>query len=113
MKKITVELYSAASVPDNEGVTSRGLTFSTELKGLLLPSDTILSSEGYSLKEDTSYRFFCKQKHDDIKAGNVIVADGRQFTIVHVSDYQKIRIIYISTEVNKEGRRSFSGTLRY
>ncbi len=113
MKKNTAVLFSAVPEIDGEGRTYASLTEQGRLKGIMIPVNSELAAKGFGFDENISHRFFCKDKNPIISSGNVIRYDGSDYTIVHVADYDKVRVIHLNTLVGRSNVRSVVQSLRY
>ena len=113
MKRVSVLLFVREAVLDDEGRTDGVLTPAGSLKGTMIPVSSELANRDFGFDENVSFRFFCKGKSDDITAGNVIRYKGEDYSIVHISDYGKIKVIHINTLIGRKHVRNVVQAMRY
>lgn len=113
MKKNNATLFGYAPSVDDEGRVNRVLQEICRVKGVLIPVSSELAAKGFGFDENISHRFFCKEKSPFISAGNVIRYKDKDYSIVHVADYDKIKVVNLNTLIGRTNVRSVVQSLRY
>lgn len=113
MKKVKAYVYSCVPSVDEEGRTVRELTLQGTASGVILPVSSELAAKDFGFDENISHRLFCKEKNPFITAGNVIKYNEKDYNIVHVADYGKIRVVHLNTLIGRQNVRSVVQSLRY
>ena len=113
MRKANVLLFSCMPGVDAEGRTNNELTPAGKLKGVIIPVSGEMAGKSFGYDENVSFRFFCKEDSPGICAGNVIRYDGKDYSIVHVADYGKVKVIHINTLIGRNNVRSVVQSMRY
>ncbi len=113
MKKNTAVLYSITPRVDYEGRIVRTLTEQGRFKGMMVPVNSELAAKEFGFDENISHRFFCKASSPMLVAGNILRYNGRDYSIVHVADYDKVKVVHLNTLVGRSNVRSVVQSLRY
>ncbi|OQB14575.1 MAG: hypothetical protein BWY15_01087 [Firmicutes bacterium ADurb.Bin193] len=113
MKKNKALLFEYIHSADPEGRITSELVQVACLKGVMIPVNSELAAKGFGFDENISHRFFCKEINPCIRSGNVIRYDNKDYSIVHVADYGKVKVIHLNTLIGRRSVRSVVQNLRY
>ena len=113
MRKTDVLLFARTPSVDGEGRTGSALAEAGKLKGTMIPVTAEMADKSFGFDENVSFRFFCKDNNPKLRSGNVLRYDGEDYSIVHVSDYGKVKVVYINTLIGRNNVRNVVQSLRY
>lgn len=113
MKKKNALLLSYVPSIDDEGRVDRTLTEQCRIKGTMIPVSSELAAKGFGFDDNVSHRFFCKEKSPFISTGNVVRFNGSDYSIVHVANYDKVKVVHLNTLIGRSNVRSVVQSLRY
>lgn len=113
MKKHNAYLYCATPSASTEGVVGTELSPVGVMKGVMIPVHSEMAGKGFGFDENVSFRFFTKFDSEHIVTGNVVRYQGKDYTIVHIADYGKVKVLYLNTLIGKTAVRSITKSIRY
>ncbi|MDR0405667.1 MAG: hypothetical protein LBH54_02605 [Clostridiales bacterium] len=113
MRKNDALLFSCEPYSDGEGRIARAADPRGGVKGIMVPVGSELAAREFGFAENVSHRFFCKEENPHLLAGNMMRYDGRDYTIVHVADYGRIKVVHLNTLIGRKNVRSVTQNLRY
>lgn len=113
LRKHDVVLFSAVPSVNSEGVAEVELNRVSEMKGVMIPVHSEMAGKPFGFDENISFRFFTKFDSEHIITGNIVRYRDNNYTIVHIADYGKVRVLYLNTLVGKTASRSITQSIRY
>lgn len=113
MRKHNAYLYRATPSVSPEGVVGTELSPVGVMKGVMIPVHSEMAGKGFGFDENVSFRFFTKFDSEHVATGNVVRYKGEDYTIVHVADYDKVKVLYLNTLVGRTAVRSVTKSIRY